>query len=69
MSFTCMECGGKVELVAKPGRTRVVRRGVTMDIPASIPLPTCLVCDEFYVNKHLGERIDAILTRQPKERW
>lgn len=69
VSFTCMECGGSVELVAKTGRTRVVERGVTLEIPASIPLPTCIKCDEVYINKHLGERIDAILTARPKERW
>jgi hypothetical protein len=69
VSFTCMECGGSVEPVAKAGRSRVVQRGVTMEIPASILLPTCVDCDEVYINKHLGERIDAILTRRPKERW
>lgn len=69
MSFTCMECGGKVELVAKPGRERVLEHGITLEIPASIPLPTCVKCDTFYVNEHLGKRIDAIITRRPKERW
>jgi NMD protein affecting ribosome stability and mRNA decay len=69
VSFTCMECGGAVELVAKAGRMRVVEHGITLEIPANIPLPTCAACDEVYINKHLGERIDATLTARPKERW
>ncbi|XXT17495.1 hypothetical protein WME94_45430 [Sorangium sp. So ce429] len=59
--FTCLECGGNVRPLAKSGRTRVFARGVVLPIPEDFAVPTCDTCDEIYINKELGEKLDAVL--------
>lgn len=57
----CSECGGKVELAAKSGRTREYRRGVRLDVPADFKIPTCLSCGEEFMSAEISSRLDAIL--------
>lgn len=59
--ITCGECGGDVEMVAKPGRTRDYGKGRILPIPADFELPTCVQCDEEYMDIETSSRLDAIL--------
>jgi transcriptional regulator with XRE-family HTH domain len=47
-----------VGLLAAPGRTRMFRAGVQMEIPADIPIPTCAKCGETYLGPEDSARID-----------
>lgn len=60
-SFMCAECGGNVILMAKPGRTRVLFKGVTVSIPDDFKLFTCSSCGEEYMTPEISEKLDAIL--------
>ncbi len=57
----CPECGGKVELVAKRGRSREYRRGVRLEVPAGFEIPSCLSCGEELMSADISSRLDAIL--------
>ena len=57
----CSECGGDVELCAKPGRTREYRRGVALDVPAGFKIPTCTQCGNELMSAAIAKRLDALL--------
>jgi hypothetical protein len=65
--FRCAECGGNVRLHAKPGRTRDVRYGISIEIPTDFELPTCDKCDEIYISLEQSEPLDLILEQKFKE--
>jgi transcriptional regulator with XRE-family HTH domain len=60
----CSECGGKVQLLAKPGRTREYRRGVVLPIPDDFETPICTSCGEEFMIPEVSERLDALLEEE-----
>lgn len=64
----CMECGGKVVFLAKPGRTREYRRGVVLAVPDTFELPTCSACGEEFSIPEVSEALDAVLREEFLER-
>jgi transcriptional regulator with XRE-family HTH domain len=62
--FDCDLCGGPVELVAVPGRTREFRTGVVLEVPATFPIATCRDCGETYLTTEEAERLEAALSNQ-----
>lgn len=60
-SFRCHECGGRVDLRARPDLTREVLRGVHLPFPADVPVPSCDTCGEYYLDQELSEALDARL--------
>lgn len=62
--FDCDRCGGRVELVAVPGRRREFRTGMMLDVPESFPIATCRQCGETYLTTEEAERLEAVLADQ-----
>lgn len=59
----CMECGGHVSPVAKPGRT-VQWMGSTYDIPADLVILTCDDCGATWTGQQEAKAIDEACRRQ-----
>ena len=57
----CGECGGRVVLMARAGRTREVARGVSKAIPDGYQLPTCTVCFEEISYPEIMGPLDELL--------
>lgn len=59
----CGECGGRVVLMARAGRTREVARGVHKAISDGYQLPTCTTCfEELSVPEIMGP-LDELLAK------
>jgi len=75
-SFTCCECGGKVELIGAEGRMRLIDIGETrqrgrrvikdVEIPRDFKLPTCTDCNETYISIEYSEELDKLLLEKHK---
>jgi hypothetical protein len=64
----CSECGGQVKLIAAPGRTRLMKRGLIAPIPATFAIPTCVMCGEEYMIPEVSDVLDEMLMeRAPSE--
>lgn len=57
----CAECGGKVELRTGPGRMREYRRGVSLEIPEDVGIPTCVACGEESMVPEVSDELDRRL--------
>jgi hypothetical protein len=57
----CCECGGKVSLIAKAGRTREVLKGIHVNIPADFGIPTCEDCGDESMVPEVSGPLDFIL--------
>lgn len=57
----CPECGGRVELTARAGRTRERWKGVFLEIPSDVQIPTCTACGEESMIPEVSEPLDARL--------
>lgn len=64
----CPECGGRVELVTRPGRFREYIRGVHLEIPSDCGIPTCTDCAEESMSSEFSEQLDRSLARVLQER-
>ena len=62
--FTCIECGGSVQLRSGMGRTRECVRGVKSKIPDDFLLPTCGRCGETYMSPEISSVLDELLAQQ-----
>jgi hypothetical protein len=60
MLFRCVDCGGSVEPVAKPGRTGFYKF-VELPIPEDLEILTCAGCGEEYFNNILGKAYDEAM--------
>ena len=70
----CPDCGGRVKLLATPGRTREYLRGVHLAIPSDFELPTCTRCSEPSMSPEYSQPLDEILegrltVADIRERW
>jgi Helix-turn-helix len=59
--FDCVECLGPVQLVAKPGRMHLYRRGHCLPVPDDFVAKTCARCGEMYLDDDETERLDLLL--------
>lgn len=64
----CPECGGRVELVARPGRFREYLRGVHLEVPSDCGIPTCTDCAEESMSSEFSEQLDRSLACVLQER-
>lgn len=46
----CFDCGGKIKLIAKPGRMHYLEDGKQGEIPQELKLPTCIDCGSINEN-------------------
>lgn len=56
--FVCASCGGQVRLIACAGRTREYKRGIFLEVPDSMEIPTCSGCGETYWDGRLSEAFE-----------
>jgi hypothetical protein len=59
-TFNCVECGGTVRPVAKPGRTTLYKH-VEIPVPADLTIRTCDNCGEEYTHASEAAAHDAAL--------
>lgn len=59
-TFKCVECGGTVRPVAKPGRTTIYKH-VEIPVPADLAIRTCDNCGEEYTHASEAAAHDAAL--------
>jgi hypothetical protein len=64
---SCLECGGKMELARRSGRTREIVKGVHLPIPSDFPVPTCQSCGEEVWAPEMSDVLDPYLTKQVGE--
>lgn len=64
----CPECGGRVELAARPGRFREYVRGVHLEIPNDCGIPTCTKCGEESMSLEFSKELDRRLADVLRER-
>ena len=64
--FTCVVCGGDVFGRRGSGRMFEYERGISIEIPPSIVVPTCHECGEMYLSEELLDEVDRRLERQGK---
>lgn len=57
-SFHCV-CGGTVRMMSAAGEHRQIRRGVHLEIPASIKVPKCDACGDSYLGPEDAARVDT----------
>lgn len=57
----CPECGGRVELVARAGRTRELVKGTSLEVPEDVEIPTCTACGEESMTLEISDPLDARL--------
>lgn len=50
-------------LTARAGRTREIERGVFVEIPSDVKIPTCTACGEESMSLDVSEPLDARLRR------
>ena len=60
-SFECAECGGRVAERKAAGRKHEYRRGVLLDVPAALAIPTCGSCGEQYPSEATYEALEIAL--------
>jgi hypothetical protein len=64
----CYECGeGTIRPVAKAGRTDRYKT-MTLEIPASLKIPTCTACGAEWMDKSIATKITQALEEQYNER-
>lgn len=64
----CPECGGRVELVTRAGRTRELLKGVVVEIPSDVGIPTCTRCGEESMSAEISDKLDAYLAETIRNR-
>lgn len=67
-SARCFECGGRVRLLAKPGRKMAYRNAPALPIPRALRLPTCDSCGEVYLDSAASRRLDDALESVYRDR-
>jgi hypothetical protein len=60
----CFECGGRIELSQRSGRSREITKGVRVPIPDDFPIPTCESCGDEVWSTELSEALDGLLNKQ-----
>lgn len=61
-SFRC-DCGGKVKMLAFPGRTREVKKNIFYSIPDDYKIATCEKCKEEYLTLEESRQLDKDIVR------
>lgn len=56
----CPDCGGEVVATCKSGRTRRAYGGKRMEIPSSIPIPTCSTCGAEWMDDATAQALSAL---------
>jgi hypothetical protein len=59
MPTTCY-CGGAIQLLKRPGRSWFYK-DISIKIPDTFPIPTCVGCGEEWLNPEQAETLDKIL--------
>jgi len=63
-SRKCVACGkGEIKKIAKFGR-RTKHRGMEIDVPSDLPIPTCDNCGEEFIDGDSARMIEAVLDTQ-----
>jgi len=65
---TCFDCGGKLKLIAKPGRLAFddIDENEYYEIPAELKISTCLDCGEPNIDNFVKMKIDHSIESQKK---
>jgi hypothetical protein len=62
----CFACGGKLKVIAKPGRMYEDETGELYEIPAELKIPTCLDCGTPHEDTFITGRIERSVASQKK---
>ena len=65
----CVNCGeGEISPRTAPGRTASYKNMSGLELPESLPIPTCDACGEQWINRTTAQAMDAALEQQYQRR-
>jgi hypothetical protein len=57
----CVECGGRMELTQRSGRTRELAKCVHLPVPADFNVPTCQLCGDEVWSPEMSQELDRLI--------